>query len=389
MKEVIVSDIYNVTQISKSNDSAWIEIQKAIEHIEGDVLLDFDEVNLIDPFNNDQFMKMMANPRIHIRIYDEELAATLKIALRLGGIEEGNKIDLVEFEDDYDAKAEERNKEVKLLADRISSVAEESNNVLTINLGNTIEQVSSSKTLDALEKLIRDTVELNESIGTVEINLTDVVVQRNVLEDLAKFQNRLEGTDILVSFQSEDLDMINKINIASLNIELTTQERIDIIKGCLDEDGIVIVQKFKRRGKNEDICETYNADPLIGRVAIYRGIVDNEIVLDTFNNDYFFTKLDYSLDRDGESHPGLRVDKWRISVDKTGVYDHFLGSRHHISAPVKLADDSDLKVINKVVGDSITSYEVTLPEFIKIVLDDFGVDYNQQSLQKYIEESRG
>ena len=30
-----------------------------------------------------------------------------------------------------------------------------------------------------------------------------------------------------------------------------------------------------------------------------------------------------------------------------------------------------------------------LPEFIKIVLDDFGVDYNQQSLQKYIEESRG
>ena len=84
MKEVIVSDIYNVTQISKSNDSAWIEIQKAIEHIEGDVLLDFDEINLIDPFNNDQFMKMMANPRIHIRIYDEELAATLKIALRLG-----------------------------------------------------------------------------------------------------------------------------------------------------------------------------------------------------------------------------------------------------------------------------------------------------------------
>ena len=96
-----------------------------------------------------------------------------------------------------------------------------------------------------------------------------------------------------------------------------------------------------------------------------------------------------TLDRDGESHPGLRVDKWRICVVKTGVYDHFLGSRHHISAPVKLADDSDLKVINKVVGDSITSYEVTLPEFIKIVLDDFGVDYNQQSLQKYIEESRG
>lgn len=391
MQRILVSDIYNVTQISKNNNDAWIEIQKALENIDDDILLDFEDIILIDPYNNDQFMKVMADSRIHVRVYDEELAKTLIIALKLGEVYRDNKVELVQCDEVYDPKEEARKKSIEILAKRLLDVVKhiDSSNI-KINLGDTIQQLSDRKTLDALEKLIKDIEEQSSGLRKVVINLTDVVVQKNILEELGNFQSRLDSLGIFIDFESDDKETIEKINISSLNRNVSADDRINIIKNNISINEVVVAHKFKVGKKSDDVYTIYNNEEpgsKTVRVAIYRGIEGGEIILDTFDGKYFLTKIDYLLDKDGEEHPGLKMETWRIPVEKTGFYHHFLGYNYHINKPVQNFEEEFLTV-NRVVGDSITSARVLFPEHIKMVLDDFGIDYNQVVLQGDINESR-
>ena len=80
MKTILVSEIYDVTQISKSNDTPWKLMKQLMEKEDQDVMFDFDGIELKEPWNNLEFKKLIADERVHIKVYgSEDVANSIKI----------------------------------------------------------------------------------------------------------------------------------------------------------------------------------------------------------------------------------------------------------------------------------------------------------------------
>ena len=69
MREIIVQDVYNVTQISSSNNEAWERLLRIVNESDDDVMLDFRGIQLIEPWNNLLFRKLMSKNNVYIRLH--------------------------------------------------------------------------------------------------------------------------------------------------------------------------------------------------------------------------------------------------------------------------------------------------------------------------------
>ena len=104
----------------------------------------------------------------------------------------------------------------------------------------------------------------------------------------------------------------------------------------------------------------------------------------TFKCGTFCRKTDYRLDNDGKELEALEEQIIDVNIGELGFKDRYIGERYHFNLPIQYKLD-DMKTIYHFVQDGdevdIRTATVTLPMYIRLVLKDFGIKYNEKQLQ--------
>jgi hypothetical protein len=131
--------------------------------------------------------------------------------------------------------------------------------------------------------------------------------------------------------------------------------------------------------------------PRICRPAIFKGIQKQNGVYSVLFREYrvntFMTKQYYYLEHDYIEHPGLRDLNTSIPIDNIGIYDSFVGRLYQFSRPIQQSAEESFVEYDIGQDGKIGTIKRTLAEHIKDVLDDFEIEYDEESLNLAITET--
>lgn len=389
MRVIKVRDIYSVTQISKRNDRAWEKLIDTMEEIqEGqDVMLDFEGIELEEPWSNEVFNKLIRDERVHIKVYSSEaIKETVDLACRLGGLKPGrieNEDNIIESTDD------ELSDGVKRMVQRFADAMITCDDRMLIDVTDIVDQISDENTIKSIELAIRECIEETGN-KKYAVNTDSMFIQINIIEVLSRMIGRFrkEGIDVVV--MSTDDDVVNKISIYQ-NLDrikkLNTADRIRIFKETIELGTVGMISKFKETRRRDEFGRKGDGVPIVCRVCIFRGMEGENVVLETFNGKYFFTRVHYSLDRDGEILQDLPREIYRIPIDDMGLCDKYIGSTYHFSKPIQYDERGSMETYEITEEGSMRRVVLTLPQYIKLVLEDFEVEHDKVSLVNAINET--
>ncbi len=388
MKVIKVSDIYNVTQISKTNNDAWEKLIEVMKNETGDVQLDFLDIRLEEPWNNEAFKKLLGNERVHIKIYSsEKVKDTIEMACRLGNLKTGR----VENEDEIiEDIVPNRNAEVEILTKRFRDSIDIVKGVGMLDLADLIGQISGFNTVKAIENAIEY---FSDMTGTKEfaINTEYMFIQINIIELLAKMIGKFRSKGITVTILSKEKEVEGKIRIyqcISSTSKLTPADKVKMFNDIIDKGTVGMLSKFKDTKRLDEFGRKGEGKPIICRVAIFDHIDKNmEAHFTTFNGKYFYTKMHYALENDGEELKALRVEKIKVPIQQLGLCNRYFGSLYHFNFPVQQSLEDYITTYGEDADGMLVEKKITLPQHIQSVLKDFGVKYNEPSLINAIIET--
>lgn len=387
MKELRIIDLFNVTQISRSNDRIWKELEETTRNTKEPILLDFEDINLEEPYNNNYFLKILANPKIYFKIYsDEKLKNEIELICKLGVMDTGRVFNEdFEYEDNGPDLSEIR------ILNKINKMKEYTSingNTVLIDLSAGFNQLSDNDTAKSIKKLIEELIE--KGIVKIDINIQNCYVQSNMIEKLAALGTNFREKGIEVDFKTDDLELLKEMMLYKFSIPISSSTKINLFEG-IEINTVGIISKFKSTRRKDRYGRSGDGEPLITRVAIFKGIEKGIVHLWTFNGNFFKTKQDYYLDENEElNFP--KIDKWDIPIGQIGLADEFLGSMYHFNYPIQLSKNDNISThrisICEETGKTSIKYDsIPLPEYIKLVLDDFEIMYNVKALEEAIIET--
>jgi hypothetical protein len=145
------------------------------------------------------------------------------------------------------------------------------------------------------------------------------------------------------------------------------------------------LDEFGREGKGEVVSS---------RIAIFRTIYQDSsghaiAKIETFNSNYFYTKEHWMVEHDGEVPSSLHSEVIEAEMTEIGLGDLFLGSKYHFILPIQ-QDESESQVVIESIDEDGRNIKkkCTIPERMKLVFDSWGIEYNEESLNKSIEETK-
>lgn len=400
MVVIYVGDILPVTQITRFNNKAWEKLGQEVNKYNEDVMLDFEGIELIEPWLNEEFKRFMADSRIHIKVYSSEnIKETIDVMCEIGGYKTGRVINEDEFITSVKPKnaVDERLQAMKNRFRNACEIEESNNNVtLNINVSDAVDQLSSDKTIMAIEEVINEYHQENSNINKAKLNIESMFIQQNIMEMLCKVMDRLMQLGIEMCVVSDDIETTEKLMTYKLvNSHKSITEEFKI--KCFNEIEpltVGMLTKYKETRGTDAFGRCGNGKPVLCRPAIYLGLGnDNGVVVAQFREyryNTFCTREHYAVAHDNDVHPGLEVVNTKVPLSRIGLADLFIGSLYHFNAAIQYGDsEDDYNIVHKVNEDgTVKTYKMLLPEYIKCVFDDFGVEYNKDELNKVIEENR-
>lgn len=391
MKIIQVSDVYNVTQISKNNNEAWEKLISAVEEVpeEEEVTLDFKDISIEDPWTNEAFKKLVGIERVYFRVYSsEKFKDTFDIACELGILKKGRAINIDEI---VEIPPPPKNMVLEGLINRLYEAIEISDGIGMLNVYDVVTQISSFDTVKAIEEAI-ERYNKDTGISKFAVGTEYMFIQVNIIELLAKVIGRLKSKGITFILLSKDKDVESKIRIyqcTEANRNKKPLDRAKIIQGSVEPYTAGMLSKFKTTKKLDEFGRMGEGKPIMCRVAIFKKI-DKELNVhfDLYHGDYFYTKMHYQLDNDGAELDSLQVEGIKIPITKLGFCNEFTGAEYHFNLPIQGRLEDYFHTYVEDTDGEIIETEVTLPERIQMVFRDFGVRFNEAALIKAIADTR-
>lgn len=200
---------------------------------------------------------------------------------------------------------------------------------------------------------------------------------------------------VTVTIHSDDEEVMNKVNIyqtLSSNKSMSVSDKLNIIKSKLSVGKVGMLIKYKDSKATDEFGRKGRGKPISCRVAIFGGLklVDKTptISIRTFNGNTFFTSTHWSLEHDNAILRNLDYTDELIPIDQFGMYNDFLGSRYHFIAPIQTRKEDTITMYGLNEQGKVTHDKVTIPERIKLVLDDWEIKYDAESLDRCIKETK-
>lgn len=395
MEEILARSILNLDTISKSNDKPW---ERLIEYINNSsstqpINFDFKGISVVQPCSSNSFFKLLANPRFYMTLHNSASTMnSIHIMCTLNNIPK-EKVKNIDDVIPRQKTAEEKNIEM-MVGQLLPYFETNDNGDVTFNVFKRFDQIGQVNTVKYIEAAIRDYCSKN-GCTALTVYTRRIDIQPSVVAMIASMVEALKKDGIEIAIVSDDKDIQNKI---SMSIDLgkrayDSQERYDIIKSRLVKNRVGILIKYKEGKARDEFGREGRGEKQSVRIAQFKGICrnrDDELCAKfrTYNTHYFYTRTHWYLEHDGDQLRDLQYDDILIKMDDLGIYNDFLGSKYHFSSAVQYEPGGEVIMYGINDAGSVIDEKLTIPERIKVVFDDFGVEYDRDSLDAYIKETR-
>ncbi len=395
-KEVLVKDIYAVDTISKGNSRAWQNLMDYINNNIGSndtVEFDFKGIEVIQPWGTPEFKKLMQDPRVYLKIWNNaDTVTSINIMCALNGFPDSRAENMVVTPVKKMTKEELKIIEMGKELQDYFTVDEDGNPHL--NVHDRFDQIGVPATVNYIEAAMRMYAEEHQS-SKMYLDAINIVIQTSVIKNVTNLIKKLADIGVELVINSNDTKVMNKVgmyrSLEESSVE-SEKDKIRVIKANLRPGKVGMLIRYKDSKATDEFGRRGNGEPLWCRVAIYTGIKreKNTIVLNfrVYKGDTFYTHVHWALEHDDSVLSCLECENVTIPVDQFGMYNDFLGSRYHLITPVQIKPEHSITMYGVDENERITHTSMTIPERIKTVFDDWGIKYDNESLQSYIQKTR-
>lgn len=393
MEEFLISSEYQLTNVGERS-RLFRTLDIRFETREEDILLDFSDLNVEKPWKNQYFPDLMRNEHIYIRLRgDKDTGKYIEGVLRISGCKNVKRYEvLYETREHIDYAKLEREKNMCAWFDNCFTLDGTTMSVACKNAK--VTQIGSKDTAYSL---------MNSAINKCTGNkVTDLIFDFSgltIMDGIHRFLAERSNdkffieNDINVSFiDNNDTEKINTIELHRTlknNGSLPSSSRLELLKTCgLVEGTVVILQVFKKTRGVNDFNQMNDGKAIMSRVAIFNGYKnrfnrDCGLSFTTFKKKTFTTERSHFLLTDIEDEDDLlkRLETQNLEFDimDIGFEDRFTGKCGHINYPVQWDKSNNLELAREVDGKVIME-SLSLPRYIKEVLDSWDIPYNKQNL---------
>lgn len=398
MKEVLVRSIYNVDTISKGNQKAWIKLMDFMSKEVGegeDVMFDFKGIEVIQPWATEEFKKFMQDERVHVKLWcNATTTESINIMCRLSGCSTGRAIN---EEIAVERKVSKEELQVARMSSELQKYFEEDDddsNHASLMIFKRFDQIGVPITVDYIEAAIRKYCQ-DSGRKSVSLEVRNIAIQPSVIKNVTSLISKFDNEGIAININSFDNEIMTKIgmyrSLENSNVG-DDQDKLRLIKSVLHPGKVGMLQKYKASKAVDEFGRRGKGQVLSCRVALYRGLERTKdgihVKFTSYDGNYFYTKHHWGLEHDNEVLKELKCEELSIPLDQFGMYNDFLGSQYHFLAPVQLNEKDTITMYGVDDTGSVTYNKLTIPERIKAVLDDWGIEYDTESLQLYIQKTR-
>ena len=388
-------DILMVDTISKGNDKPW---DKLIAYMEAEcpkgepVEFDFRGIEVIQPCNSNSFLKLLSNPDFCMTMYNNENTVnSIRLMCTLNNYDTSR---IKNVNDIIPKTMSSEEKTIERMASQLMPYFETSDTGIqgTLNVHNRFDQIGQPNTVKYIEAAIKKYSE-DTGVKDIKVYTKMMSIQPSVVETITDMIEQMHRDRIEVTFMSDDKDIQDKID---MRLDLgkanySSSEKYNIMKSRLTMNRVGLLIKYKEgRGKDE-FGRQGKGEKVMVRIALFKGFTkrDNTILacFRSFNGNTFYTKSHWYLEHDCEELSSLNYDDILIPIDELGLYNDFLGSKYHFSNPIQYSKGGETIMYSTNENGSVVGTSMTIPERAKAVFDDFGIEYDHESLDKYIEET--
>lgn len=392
METILVKDIYNVDTISKGNAKAWIKLMEFMKDKNEDVEFDFKGIEVVQPWATPEFMLFMQNEYVHIRLwFAENTVNSINIMCALNGINDKKAVN----EEVVPVKVPSQ-EEIKIqkMAEQLQEYFDTTGETPVLNIYNRFDQIGVHVTIKYIEAAVALFCE-KTGAKRVFIETKGIIIQPSVIEHLTDIIKNMAEKNIVVHIHSDDPEVMNKVGIYQAlaeNKSISVNDKINMIKAKLTPGKTGMLIKYKESKATDEFGRRGKGKPVSCRVAIYGGLkrVNGSIAvcIRTFNGNTFFTKTHWSLEHDNAVLEKLEYTDEVIPISEFGMYNDFLGSKYHFIAPIQTRKEDTITLYGLDEFGKVTYNNVTIPERIKIVFEDWEVKHDAESLDFYIQKTR-
>lgn len=387
-------DLYAVDRISQNK--GWIKVHSALKELgtDDDIQIDFSGIKVMDPWDCPEFIEILKDPKIHMLFKNrDELVTRIKMTCILNGAHPEN-IENIEVEKPKEKTPEER--KIEQYGEGLVKLFEKNDaypDSLILDLRKKYTQLQNTSTLNYIKYAI-DKVHNDTGVKRYIIIIGKMSILDNVLELFANIIIKYKSRGICVEIDLDNPEAVTKMGLylhKETAKEYTVKERATHIKKRIKNGLPGMLIRYKKSKGLDDFGRFGKGEVISSRIAIIREVKvrkkDNKIVavVESYNNDYFFTRQQWMIEHDNEQLPCINVDKLEIPLEELGFADDFLGSSYHFLEPVPYDDTDNCKVIVAIDEDGRNVIKkCTLPERMRYVFDDWGIDYTHDDLEDYI-----
>lgn len=378
-----------------SQNASWEKLNDAVEEAlktcedgEG-IEISFGNVTVQSPWMHENFLKLLRNDKVHMQFTNRaELVNHIKVSAILNG---GNPEHVRNIE-------VEKPKEKTVQELKVESNGEDIMSRFNLNGGryewiakDKYRQIYNSSTLDyiryAIDKLNKDTGITEYYMDLNGIQLSDVVIQ-----SFADAVKHYESIGINISIDISDEKYIKTFHLSMHKVAsqvYTPKQRIRAIRANLVKGNPGMLIKYKKSKAVDSFGRHGKGEIVSSRIAVFRELkqLENDVVfvVDVYNNNYFYTKCQWMSEHDNESLGALVKETLEIKMEELGLLNMYFGTSYHFIEPIQQDIVENVKVIYGFTERGTNIYKTcTIPERMKIVFDDWGVEYDKDKLEEYI-----
>ena len=389
-----LKEFYNVDTISQ--DKGWKRVHEAIGELTEDLCIDFTDINIIEPWQCTEFKHLIKEPHLYMKfVNNEEVVNRIKMMCIIDGLDE-NRIENITIELPKEKTAEEKKAE-KYGMQLIPYFDISTDGVATLELEKRYDQIQSTNTMSYIDYAIKElhkTQDINEFI----LKFGDLKTLPNVLQVVADMMVEYEGMGMHLLIDSNDKEVLDSMGLFiynSTNKDYSTEERKAMIHDNLKDMTPGILVKYKKSKAVDEFGREGKGEIVSSRIALFKGIVHDtksgEVCasIQTFNNNYFYTKQHWAVEHDNEEPTSLHSEELLIPLSQLGIGNVFLGSKYHFLLPIQQDASESKTVIIDIDEDEHNIKQVcTIPERIEHVFDSWGIQFNREELHKSIDATK-
>jgi hypothetical protein len=163
------------------------------------------------------------------------------------------------------------------------------------------------------------------------------------------------------------------------------KERVETLASLYNVGTVGTLSRYKDTKKQDIFGRKGGGEVIQCRVAKIIGISKSKLTVKfaTYERKYFTTKLSYSMENDGDELDGLAREVVEIPIEQLG-FDKYIGSLYYFNLPIQYAKKDCETIYIEQADGTVAMKQLSLPEFIKVVLDEHDEKYDSVALLECI-----